>query len=103
MRIDPKTALLQALISGDGFGLELMDRVRDATNGALKLGPGTIYPALRDLEKDGLIESYRANPLPERRGRPRIYYAITADGRRVFHEKRKSVVGFFGALEPAPG
>ena len=100
MRIDPKTALLQVLISGDGFGLELMDRVKDATNGALKLGPGTIYPALRDLERDGLIESYRADPLPERRGRPRIYYSITADGRRAFHEKREQMVGFFGELVP---
>lgn len=103
MRIDPKTALLQALISNDGFGLELMERVKDATNGALSLGPGTIYPALRDLERDGLIESYRADPLPERRGRPRIYYSITADGRRAFHEKHKQVVGFFGPLEPLAG
>ncbi len=101
MRIDPKTALLQVLISADGFGLELIDRVKEATNGALKLGPGTIYPALRDLERDGLIESYRADPLPERRGRPRIYYSITAEGRRAFHENREKVVGFFGRLAPA--
>lgn len=101
MRIDPKTALLQALISGDGFGLELMERVKDTTNGTLRLGPGTIYPALRDLERDGLVETYRADPLPERRGRPRIYYSITADGRRAFFEQRERMVDFFCSLDPA--
>lgn len=100
MRIDSKTALLQALLSADGFGLELMDRVREMTGGAVKLGPGTIYPALRDLERDGLVETYRADPLPERRGRPRIYYTLTGEGRRAAHEIRQTGLGFFGGFEP---
>ena len=100
MRIDPKIALLKVLISGDSFGFELMLRIKDATNGALKMGPSKVYPALRGLERDGLVESY-PDPFPEHRGRPRIYYSITTAGRRAFHETRDQVVGFFEA--PVPG
>jgi PadR family transcriptional regulator PadR len=102
LRISPKTALLQALISGEGYGLELIQRVKDRTNGELTFPQGTIYPALRDLERDGLVESFEGESLPERGGRPRIYYRLTGEGRRVAFEERRNVLQFFRAGEPDP-
>lgn len=93
--INAKTALLQALISDDGFGLELIDRVKDRTDGKIRLHQGSVYPALRALERDGLVESYEADPLPERGGRPRRYYRITAEGARAAREDRAAVIGLF--------
>jgi PadR family transcriptional regulator, regulatory protein PadR len=101
-RIDPKTALLQALISGDGYGLELIDRVKERTAGKVVLHQGSIYPALRALEQDGLVESYESEPMSERGGRPRIYYRLTGEGRRAALEERKALLGLF-ALEPSFG
>jgi PadR family transcriptional regulator PadR len=98
--ISPKTALLQALIQGDGYGLELIDRVKDRTGGKLVLRQGTIYPALREMEKEGLVKSYEADPTPERGGRPRVYYKITGAGRRVSSEAKQIVAGLFGAAVP---
>jgi PadR family transcriptional regulator, regulatory protein PadR len=96
--IPAKVALLQALISGPGFGLDLIDRVKEKTHGAVALGQGSVYPALRDLERAGLVTSYDGEPAPERGGRPRRYYKITADGRRAAMTQKKALLGLFGVL-----
>jgi PadR family transcriptional regulator PadR len=86
-----KAALLQVLIGGDGFGLDLIERVK--TRSGVELGQGSVYPALRALEKDGLVKSYEGETTPERGGRPRIYYKITAQGRRAAAEDRSAIAG----------
>ncbi len=106
MRVDSKTALLQALLTGEGFGLELQQRIEERTNGRTRLSPGTLYPALRELERDGLVESFEGETVPERGGRPRIYYRLTGEGRRVAYEERVAGWGLFGAAgtpEPIAG
>jgi PadR family transcriptional regulator PadR len=99
--ISAKAALLQALIPKDGYGLDLIDRVYERTNGLVKLHQGSVYPALRALEREGLVKSYESEPLPERGGRPRRYYKITALGRRAALEQGRAVVSFFALPEPA--
>lgn len=99
--VSARAALLQALIRGDSFGLELIDRVKEATNGALVLNQGSVYPALRDLEREGLLESYAGPPLPERGGRPRVYYRLTAQGQRAALDDRQQVAGLFSLAIPA--
>jgi PadR family transcriptional regulator, regulatory protein PadR len=64
-------AILAALVPGRGFGLELIDRVRERTNGAIKLNEGTVYPTLKAMEREGLLRSFDGEPVPERGGRPR--------------------------------
>lgn len=55
--ISAKAAMLQALTMGPGFGLELIERVKVATGGAVVLHQGSVYPTLRELEADGLAVS----------------------------------------------
>jgi PadR family transcriptional regulator PadR len=98
--VDTKLALLQALIRGESYGLELIDRVHDATNRQISLMQGRVYPALRELEADGLVESYDAEPTPERSGRPRRYYKLTAEGRRAARAQARAL---YGLLKPALG
>jgi PadR family transcriptional regulator, regulatory protein PadR len=94
--VNTKTALLQALIRGEGYGLELIDRVRQRTKGAVKLHMGNTYPALRELEAEGLVKSWEADPTPERGGRPRRYYKLTATGQRAATEQKQAIAGLFG-------
>jgi PadR family transcriptional regulator PadR len=98
--IDTKVALLQALIQGESYGLEIIERVKKATAGRTKLLQGRVYPALRELEAEGLLESHEGEQLPERGGRPRKYYRLTAEGRRVAREDAKALSGL---LNPALG
>lgn len=101
MRIDPEAALLQALLSGPGYGLELIERVEERTQGRVTLNQGNTYPALRTLEREGLVESYKSEGPQERGGRPRIYYRLTGDGLRAAHEIRETGLLLFGS-SPLP-
>lgn len=77
---EDQAALLVALAAGPGFGLELIDRVKAITDGKTVLHAGTIYPALRELERQGLLRSWDGETTPDRGGRPRRYYALTEQG-----------------------
>ena len=98
--IDTKSALLQALVEGDSYGLELIQRVKKRTNGKFRILQGRVYPALRELEADGLLESYDGDAPPERAGRPRRYYRLTAEGLRAAREDAKTM---YALLKPALG
>jgi PadR family transcriptional regulator, regulatory protein PadR len=92
--ISAKSALLQALITGPGYGLVLIERVKERTKSAVVLGQGSIYPALRALERDGLLRSWDGETTPERGGRPRRYYELTAEGRRAAFRDQQVFAAF---------
>lgn len=90
--VSARTAILMSLIGGKGFGLEIIDRVRESTQGKILLNEGSVYPALKALERDGLLRSFDGEPLPERGGRPRRYYELTGEGRQVAREQRTALL-----------
>jgi len=76
----PVFHILLALGEGEVHGLGIADWVEEHTDGAVELGPGTLYRSLKEVLELGLIRETRA-PLPDADPRRR-YYAITAEGRR---------------------
>lgn len=56
---------------GEGYALEIESWVQ-----AMGLPVYNIYPDLRRLEREGRLSSRTSEPLPERGGRPRIYYRL---------------------------
>jgi len=92
--ISAKSALLQALISKPGYGLDLIERVKERTKGAVELHQGSIYPALRALEREGLLRSWDGETTPERGGRPRRYYELTAEGKRAAFRDQQVFASF---------
>jgi PadR family transcriptional regulator PadR len=98
--VSARAALLQALCSGAGYGLELIDRVKERTGGLVKLHQGSIYPALRAMEREGLLESFERSEADEARGgRPRRYYRLTAEGRLAANDDRKVFSGFLAGWQ----
>jgi PadR family transcriptional regulator PadR len=95
--VDTQTALLQALLHEDGYGLELIDRVRTLTLGQVKLVQGRVYPVLRDLESRGMLRSYEVADPGSRGGRPRRYYAITGLGRKAAEAEAQALRGLLTA------
>lgn len=69
--------ILLALADGELHGYGIMQEVEQRTNGTVKLGPGTLYGAIRRLREDELIEE-RPGTYERRRN-----YRLTAFGRRV--------------------
>lgn len=87
-RADVLPLLVLHLISdGPSYGNQLMDRIASMTAGVLSVNPNTMYPLLRQLESQGLIEGRWEHP--ERRSRR--YYSITQAGRGEYRRLHREV------------
>jgi len=71
--------ILLSLAGGERHGLGIADHVEQVSEGALELGPGTLYRSLSEMAESGLIDAVSA-PEPDADPR-RKYYAITSRGR----------------------
>jgi PadR family transcriptional regulator len=69
---------------GESYGYRLIREIQERSRGFFRFKEGTVYPALRKLENDGLIQGSwkRLDSGQERR-----YYRITARGRDVLRKK----------------
>lgn len=66
------------------FGVEIAEEL--ARHG-YSISPGTLYPTLHRLEREGYLES---SPIVVN-GRVRRYYRATAEGKMVLEESRKRI------------
>lgn len=73
----PTALVLQALSRGFHYGFDIMD--------ATSLPSGTVYPILRRLDREGLLQSSWEDVTEAQKAQrpPRRYYAITPDGERM--------------------
>jgi transcriptional regulator len=72
--------ILQTLSTGEprhGFGV--LRWIRNATDGALTIEEGALYPALHRMERRGWVESEWGLSEKNRKAK---YYTLTAEGRR---------------------
>ncbi len=76
-----KLAILYALIKGPLHGYELIKKIKENTFDLLTPRAGSLYPALKELEADGLIKG----EWQHRKRRIKVY-AITDKGREAFRE-----------------
>ena len=75
--------ILLALADGPRHGLGIIEDIERRTEGAVGLGPGTLYHAIRKLESTGLIVESAERPVPELDDPRRRYYSITDKGREI--------------------
>lgn len=74
--------LLLALLDGENHGYALMRLVDEQSQGAVHMGPGTLYGTLNRLLAEGLIVETTDDS--DRSGNERRrYYRLTKDGERV--------------------
>ena len=74
--------LLLALLDGENHGYALMRLVDEQSQGAVHMGPGTLYGTLNRLLTDGLIVETTDDS--DRSGNERRrFYRLTQDGERV--------------------
>jgi DNA-binding PadR family transcriptional regulator len=85
-RGDIRTAALLLLAEEPRNGYQIMQEVQERSGGVWRASPGSVYPALQQLEDEGLI---RSQELEGRR-----LFALTDDGRAVVAER--------DAEKPAP-
>jgi PadR family transcriptional regulator PadR len=77
-----KTLALEPL---HGFGITI--RIGQMSQGVFRVNPGTLFPSLKRLERDGLITSDWRTTENNRRAK---YYTLTARGRRQLEDERSA-------------
>jgi DNA-binding PadR family transcriptional regulator len=79
----PEFQILLSLADGEKHGYAIMQEVHTRTEGRTRLGPGTLYGAIKRMLGGGLIEETEERPDPQLDDQRRRYYRLTEDGRRV--------------------
>ena len=77
--------ILLALADGEMHGYAIMHEVEQATNGKVRMGPGTLYGAIKKLLADELITETEGRGENEREDERRRYYRLTGFGTRVLN------------------
>ena len=75
--------ILLALADDDRHGYGIMTEVKERTNGAVAIGPGTLYGTVKRLVERGLVEEADERHDPSLNDKRRRYYHLTKLGRRT--------------------
>ena len=74
--------VLVALTAGERHGYAIMQAVEESSRGIVRMGPATLYGALKRLVAQGLAEELPRRPSEDEDQRRR-YYRLTRLGERV--------------------
>jgi PadR family transcriptional regulator len=84
--------VLALLSQHDSYAYEIASRLADA----IGMGEGTIYPLMRRLQSDGLVETYLVESSA---GPPRKYYRLSKAGKTSFNTQQAAWKSFSGAVD----
>ena len=79
--------MLALLHKGDCYGYEISSQLAQR----MELADGTVYPILRKLKSDGMLDTYLQE---ESGGPPRKYYSLTSLGRETYETGRAEYLQF---------
>ena len=78
--------LLSLIAQRDLYGYEIVKILREISENTYEMGEGTLYAALKRLERKNWIASY----WQEGDGGRRKYYRLTEDGGKTLEEKKEN-------------
>ncbi len=82
------------------YGYEILQEAERRSERTFQLKEGTLYPALHQMERAGLLKStWRESEA----GRPRKYYSLTPKGRRRAQSKRRQWASILTAMRAILG
>ena len=84
--------VLALLMRRDSYAYEIASRLAEGVD----MGEGTIYPLMRRMQSDGLVDTYLVES-PQ--GPPRKYYRLTDAGRASFQAQKSEWAVFAKAVE----
>jgi len=84
--------VLALLARGDSYAYEIASRLAQA----IDMGEGTIYPLMRRLQSDGLVETYLVESPA---GPSRKYYRLTPAGQASLDSQSRDWTRFARAVE----
>jgi PadR family transcriptional regulator PadR len=88
--------VLALLSRADSYAYEIASRLAEG----IDMGEGTIYPLMRRMQDDGLVETYLVESSA---GPSRKYYRLTEAGRLSFASQKDAWRDFVGAVNAILG
>jgi DNA-binding PadR family transcriptional regulator len=89
--------ILLALADGDRHGYGIMQEIERLTEGAVRMGPGTLYGTIKRMLANGLLEEADERPDPDLDDERRRYYRMTPLGRAVLQAETARMETLVGA------
>ena len=87
-----RSLVLSCLYEKEMYVYEIIKTIQSKTGGFYKPSPGSIYPVLKSLIKEGLVESF------EKDGKK--YYKLTEKGVKEYNKIKEEKENFFSESSP---
>jgi DNA-binding PadR family transcriptional regulator len=91
--------ILLSLADGEKHGYAIMQEVANTTDGQLRMGPGTLYGAIKRMLAAGLIEESDERPDQEMDDERRRYYRLTGVGRQQVGDEAQKLARLVGVAK----
>jgi PadR family transcriptional regulator, regulatory protein PadR len=91
--------ILQTLSIQASHGYQIAQQIKARSQGVLDFKEGTLYPALHNLEQQGLLDAFNE----DENGRTRRYYRLTDSGRAELQKESRAWKEFVQAVNLALG
>ncbi len=88
--------VLALLSKNDSYAYEIASRLAEG----IDMGEGTIYPLMRRMQSDGLVDTYLVESSA---GPPRKYYKLTETGKASFAAQKNEWSAFSKAVNAILG
>jgi PadR family transcriptional regulator PadR len=84
-------------LSADAYGVTIRNEIKKCTG--REAAPGALYTTLDRLEAKGLVRSQTRDPTPERGGRAKRYFSVSASGLKAVTHAQSSYQRLLEGLE----
>lgn len=80
--------LTVGILHGNAYGVTIKDEIEDRLDREVSVG--ALQTTLRRLEKKGFLQSAHGESTKSRGGRPKLYFTITAYGKKALEYTRQT-------------
>ncbi len=88
-------------IGEDAYGVPIAAEIEQTGGRAVLVG--AIYTALDRLEENGLVTSAYGDPTPERGGRAKRFFKVTAKGLKAVKDTQRSLTALWSGIPELKG
>ena len=88
-------------LGDDAYGVPISHEIE--LHSGREAALGSVYAALERLEQKGLVESRLGERTPERGGRAKRFFRVTAQGMRELREARRTLTALWSRLPQLEG
>jgi DNA-binding PadR family transcriptional regulator len=97
--VEQQILLVVWRLGDDAYGVPIRDELEHLTGRSVSAG--AIYTTLVRLERKGWLQSSMGAPSPERGGKAKRFFTVTADGAWALQESREVMARLWDGIEAA--